>query len=163
MFKLSNMLVLPEYQLSYISTLAVAIENARIIFAITQYDLRYVSSGSEEMDEAGVRTYLQEILKDEHYHVEDKHIVTVSSDWALKARQLRMALPGTKQSLRLLRMAQTHLMVYRTTMSQEEEKEKGEEEEEDGEDVEDEVMNKNQMQVADQLEEASNIREIEKE
>ena len=148
------------YYLS-IPYIAVALENCRIIFAITQYDLRYVSSGNEEMDEAGVRTYLQEILEAENYRVEDRHIITVSSDWALKARQLRMAPLGTKQSQGLLRKAQTHLLVYRTSGEEEEEKE--DEEEEEGEGEEDQVMSMNPTQVADLLEEASNIKELERE
>ena len=115
-----------------------------------------------------MRTYLQEILQAENYHVEDRHIITVSSDWALKARQLRMAPPGTKQSQGLLRKAQAHLLVYRTTMKGEEEEEKeaeekDDEEEEEGGEEEDQVMSMNPMQVADLLEEASNIKELERE
>ena len=68
---------------------------------------------------------------------------------------------GTKQSQGLLRKAQTHLLVYRTN-GEEEEKEE-EEEREEGEEEEDQVMSMNPLQVADLLEEASNIKELEKE
>lgn len=111
----------------------------RIVFAVTRYDQYYSGSKGEEVEMEKVQETVQQHLKEVEIDVSLKQIVPVSGLWALTARQL-MTNPEPKVSRRARQYFET-LREFNESDSDDD---------------------TNDTAMATELEEASNIAELEK-
>ena len=131
-------------------TSAAFITNGRILFAVTKFDNYYTGSDEEELSAVDTQEHVRKGLLELGFHVSLESIVPISGKWALRARQL---LDDSQQSIDLLKDARRCLTYCN------EKEARGEDE---SIDCHEQVHRMEPRKVATELQEASQILELEK-
>ncbi|CAI8025755.1 hypothetical protein GBAR_LOCUS14856 [Geodia barretti] len=121
----------------------------RIVIAVTQHDHYYTGKQDEELSADTTQDHVHEGLQQLGYMVPREQIVVVSGEWALMARELAKN-PGNRE---LFQRARKFLTFYKDTQAKGDGKEDY--------DAFEEVAGMNVETVARELEEASNIKDLE--
>lgn len=126
-------------------SITAAFKEKRVIIAVTQYDVHYTSRGNGEMDEEEVCQYLQKILK--KYTIDREQIFVISGEWGLISRLLK----SDQGDKKLLNAAKHNVLAMKLSVD-----------DADYDNCHDVVLKMDAYAVAQQLEEASNIKSLEK-